>query len=108
MLKIKRGEIFEKYQSQFDELHEQFHKKKDMMEFIKYILENIPYKEYEEDKTNNAINFKPYTKELIKFLCEKYDPEKYKFKLDNELVQLHYFLFEYIYMKLNDNLKEFK
>ena len=108
MLKIKRGEIFEKYQSQFDELHEQFHKKKDMMEFIKYILENIPYKEYEEDKTNNAINFKPYTKELIKFLCEKYDPEKYKFKLDNELVQLHYFLFEYIYMKLNDDLNEFK
>ena len=108
MLKIKRGEIFEKYQSQFDELHEQFHKKKDMMEFIKYILENIPYKEYEEDKTNNAINFKPYTKELIKFLCEKYDPEKYKFKLDNELVQLHYFLFEYIYIKLNDDLNEFK
>ena len=71
MLKIKREEILEKYQSQFDELHEQFHKKKDMMEFIKYILENIPYKEYEEDKTNNAINFKPYTKELIKFLCEK-------------------------------------
>jgi hypothetical protein len=108
MLKIKRGEIFEKYQSQFNELHEQFHKKKDMMEFIKYILENIPYKEYEEDKTNNAINFKPYTKELIKFLCEKYDPEKYKFKLDNELAQLHYFLFEYIYIKLNDDLNEFK
>jgi hypothetical protein len=108
MLKIKREEILEKYQSQFDELHEQFHKKKDMMEFIKYILEKIPYKEYEEDKINHAINLKPYTKELIKFLCEKYDPEKFKFKLDNELAQLHYFLFEYIYIKLNDDLNEFK
>jgi hypothetical protein len=108
MLKIKREEILEKYQSQFDELHEQFHKKKDMMEFIKYILEKIPYKEYEEDKINHAINFKPYTKELIQFLCEKYDPEKFKFKLDNELAQLHYFLFEYIYIKLNDDLNEFK
>ena len=107
MLKIKQKEILEKYQSQFDELHEQFHKKKNFLEFINYFLEKFPYKEYWEDKVNNAIDFAHYSKELIKFLCEKYNPEKYKFKLDNELAQLNYFLFEEIHIKLNNDLNEF-
>jgi len=107
MLKIKQKEILEKYQSQFDELHEQFHKKKNFLEFINYFLEKFPYKEYWEDKVNNAIDFAHYSKELIKFLCEKYNPEKYKFKLDNELAQLNYFLFKEIYIKLNNDLNEF-
>jgi len=107
MLKIKREEILEKYQSQFDELHEQFHKKANMIEFINLILEKIPYKEYKEDKIKNIINYSEYSEELIKFLCEKYNPKKYKFKLDDELAQLQYFLIENIYKILIDDLNIF-
>jgi hypothetical protein len=101
---IKQDEILEKYQSQFDELKEQFYISNDYIEFINYILENIPYKQYEEDKKNNNINFKRYSKELIKYLTEKYNPKQYKFKIGDELAQLYYFLFDYIHNKFKNML----
>ena len=101
---IKQDEILEKYQSQFDELKEQFYISNNYIEFINYILENIPYKQYEKDKKNNNINFKRYSKELIKYLTEKYNPKQYKFKIGDELAQLYYFLFDYIHNKFKNML----
>ena len=105
MLYIKEKEIFEKYQYQFDELDEQVNKSN---RYIQYILENFPYKHYEEDKMNKVINFTIYSEELIKYLKEKYNPGNYKFKLDDELAQLYYFLFEHIYNKLEEKLHKEK
>ena len=99
MISIKKDEILEKYQSQFDELNEQFNNSN---KYIQYILENFPYKQYEEDKNNSAINFTKYSEELIKYLIEKYNPKNYKFKIDDELTQLYYLLFEHIYYKLKN------
>jgi hypothetical protein len=79
---IKRDEIFEKYHPQFDELNEQFNKSNKFIIFILFIVciwKNFPFKQYEEDKNNNVINFSTCTKELIKYLRRKYGPKKHKF-----------------------------
>ena len=105
MILMKEKEILEKYQSHFDELNEQFNKSN---KYIEYILEKFPYKEYEEDKKNNIINFSKYSKELIKYLIEKYNTKNYKFKIDDELAQLYYLLFDHIYSDLKKKLNEYK
>ena len=92
--------IKNKYQSKFDEIEEKFNKGKDIIEFIKNILKNEPYKQYEEDK-KNKINFSKYSKELLKYLSNKYNPNNYILKKDDEFSQLKYYIFELIYNKLN-------
>ena len=101
MISMKEEEILEKYQSQFDELNDQFNNSN---KYIQYILEKYPYKQYEEDKKNNPINFTKYSDESIKYLIEKYNPKNYKFKNDDELAQLYYFLFEHIYINLRKKI----
>ena len=101
MILMKEEEILEKYQSQFDELNDQFNNSN---KYIQYILEKYPYKQYEEDKKNNPINFTKYSDESIKYLIEKYNPKNYKFKNDDELAQLYYFLFKHIYINLRKKI----
>ena len=89
-----------KYQSILDEIDKQFYKRKHNIKFVDYILNNIPYKDYEEDKNNNIIDFKDYSKELINYLLEKYNINKYHFSIYDESCYLNFLLIELIHTKL--------
>ena len=58
----------------FDEIENNFNKNKGKIEFINFILENHPYKDYKK----NERDFKNYTADLLKFLFEKYHPDDYR------------------------------
>ena len=68
---------------------------KNNKEFIKFILDNYPYKGYEDDKKEKKINFSDEL-ELIKFLREKYVVDEYEYEYNNEESQLNYFIVELI------------
>ena len=95
-----REKIKEKYKTKFDVLESKYVKKKNNIEFIKYILEKHPYKNYEDDKKQNKID---YTKEqeLLLFLSRKYHPDNYKYT-DEEDSQLNYCMMETIAAYLNN------
>ena len=59
----------------FDELDNQFNKYRGKIEFINYILDNHPYKGYDQDKKKR--DFKTYNNELLTFLMNKYQPTPY-------------------------------
>ena len=89
------------YKKEFDEIEEKFIKKANKNEFIEYILETTPYDGYEEDKSNNILNFgKEKEAELINYLRKKYNPNNYKFS-DNQNEQLRFYKIEFIEEQLN-------
>ena len=97
----KRKNIQKKYKDIFDEIDSKYHKRRNYLEFINYVLSIKPYPGFEEDKKNKVINFKKESKELIKFLQFKYSLENLAFPFEDEKSQLEYFLIEHIGSYLN-------
>ncbi len=85
---IKKDNIKErvitKNQELFDEIEDKYNNSENIFEFIKYILEKYPYKEYKEDKNNKNINFNEFSLELVQKLELKYSPIHFKFIEDTE------------------------
>jgi hypothetical protein len=75
-LEDMKKHIKEKYKSQFSELESKFNKKNNK-EFIDFILENYPYKDYQEDKKNKRIDTSKINQELIQYLIGKYHSPQY-------------------------------
>ena len=92
-------EIRDQYSDIFNEIERQFNKKKTNYDFIKFILENHPYKDYEKDKENTILN--TYSIELVNFLLEKYNPDDYSLTEDLA-TQLQYCIIHEIAQKLNN------
>ena len=97
---IMKEKIKLKYKTQFENIDNIFNQKKDNIEFIDYILKNLPYKGYEEDKKNNK-NFEKDSQELLSYLKAKYSPNEYTYNNQDEKSQLNYCLIEYIDQYLN-------
>ena len=100
-LKEMRKNIKEKYKNEFDKVDKKFLEKKNNLEFINFVLDFKPYKEYEEDKKNKKIDFTKANQELLKYLTSKYHPDKYKYSQDDEESQLNFCLIESIDSYLN-------
>jgi hypothetical protein len=83
----------------FNEIESQFNKKKSNYDFIKFILDKHPYKDYEQDKNNPIL--KTYSLELVNFLLDKYHPDNYSFTGDNT-TKLQYCIVHEIAKKLNN------
>ena len=92
-------EIKDQYSDIFNEIERRFNKKKSNYDFIKFILENHPYKDYEKDKENTIL--KTYSIELVNFLLEKYNPDDYSLTEDLT-TQLQYCIIHEIAKKLNN------
>ena len=92
-------EIRDQYSDIFNEIERQFNKKKTNYDFIKFILENHPYKDYEKDKENTIL--KTYSIESVNFLLEKYNPDDYSLTEDLA-AQLQYCIIHEIAKKLNN------
>ena len=95
-------EIRDQYSDIFNEIERQFNKKKTNYDFIKFILENHPYKDYEKDKENTIL--KTYSIESVNFLLEKYNPDDYSLTEDLA-AQLQYCIIHEIAKKLNNIYK---
>ena len=91
-------EIQRKYNNIFSLIEEQFNKKKSNYDFIKFILKEHPYKEYEKDKDKDIL--KNYSLELVNFLLEKYHPDNYSY-VGDEKIKLKYCIIHEITKKLN-------
>ena len=91
-------EIQRKYNTIFNQIEEQFNKKKSNYDFIKFILKEHPYKEYEKDKDKDIL--KNYSLELVNFLLEKYHPDNYSY-VGDEKIKLKYCIIHEITKKLN-------
>ena len=92
-------EIRSQYSDIFNEIERQFNKKKSNYDFIKFILDKHPYKDYEHDKNNPIL--KTYSLELVNFLLDKYHPDNYSFTGDNT-AKLQYCIIHEITKKLNN------
>ena len=92
-------EIRSQYSDIFNEIERQFNKKKSNYEFIKFILDKHPYKDYEKDKSNPIL--KSFSLELVNFLLDKYHPDNYSFTGDNT-AKLQYCIIHEITKKLNN------
>jgi hypothetical protein len=101
---INKENIRIKYSTKFDEIENNFNKRKSNIEFIDYVLTNRPYPQYKEDKDNKKVDFTKESSELYELLTQRYHPNEYTIDGD-EQSQLDYFLTDYIDSKLN-NLKE--
>ena len=102
---INKENIRIKYSTKFDEIENNFNKRKSNIEFIDYVLTNRPYPQYKEDKDNKKVDFTKESSELYELLTERYSPNEYTTIEGDEQSQLDYFLTDYIDSKLN-NLKE--
>ena len=91
-------EIKEQYSDILNEIERQFIKKKSNYDFIKFILEYHPYKDYEKDKDNDIL--KTYSIELVNYLLEKYNPDNYSLTED-KIAQFQYCIIHEIAKKLN-------
>ena len=92
-------EIRSQYSDIFNEIERQFNKKRSNYDFIKFILDKHPYKDYEKDKNNPIL--KSYSLELVNFLLDKYHPDNYSFTGDNT-AKLQYCIIHEITKKLNN------
>ena len=92
-------DIKNQYNDIFNEIERQFNKKKSNYDFIKFILDKHPYKDYEKDKNNSIL--KTYSLELVNFLLDKYHPDNYSFTGDNT-TKLQYCIIHEITKKLNN------
>ena len=102
---INKENIRIKYSTKFDEIENNFNKRKSNIEFIDYVLTNRPYPQYKEDKDNKKVDFTKESSELYELLTERYSPNEYTIIEGDEQSKLDYFLTDYIDSKLN-NLKE--
>ena len=93
-----KKEIRKKYIKIFDEIDFKFTKKNNDQEFIDYILELKPYKEYENDKAKNVLESKKKegVENLTKYLTYKYNPDSYFYNEDDEQSKLDYCIVDHI------------
>ena len=98
-----KKEIRKKYIKIFDEIDFKFTKKKNDQDFIDYILELKPYKEYENDKAKNVLESKKKEglENLAKYLTYKYNPHSYSYNEDDEQSKLDYCIVDSINFYLN-------
>lgn len=97
-----RAKLKEKYKDKFDEIDQKFNKRGSDIEFINFVLEKYPYSQYEQDKSNKIIDFTNESQELFKFLQNKYHPNNYELKEDDdENTQLKFCIIEEIEARFN-------
>ena len=92
------SKIKEKYPDIFNKIDKEFNKKNSNDSFIKFILKEYPYSNYENDKGNKI--FGKYSLELVIFLIKKYYPGNYHYSED-EQTQLKFCINHEITQKLN-------
>jgi hypothetical protein len=99
-----RKVIKEKYKQDFTELERKFNKcnKKNQKEFIDFILEKYPYKDYKEDLKDKKINTSEINQELLQNLRGKYHPDQYKYSPEDENSQLLFCIVEVIEAYFNN------
>ena len=85
----------------FNEIEDNFNKNKGKIEFITFILENHPYKDYNK----NDRDFNNYNADLIMFLFEKYQPDNYTHSTPEE--ELTYCIVHEISKKLSNLYETF-
>ena len=78
----KFEKIKEKHGDIFKEIDDQFNSKKNESDFIKFILDKHPYKNYKDDK--QKMDFSTVNPELLRFLIEKYQPDNYTSEISDE------------------------
>ena len=98
-LEYMKKHIKEKYKSKFSELESKFNKKKNK-EFIDFILEKYPYKDYQEDKKSKRIDTSKINQELLQYLRGKY--HTYQYFSEEENSQFLYCIEEIIESYLNN------
>ena len=91
-----KDNIKKKYKTKFEEIDAIFNKKKSNNEFIEFILKKIPYIGYDKDKDIKKDLFKKEPQELLKYLKNKYSPDKYTYTPEDEDSQLKFCLIGYI------------
>ena len=96
-----REYIKNKYKDKFDIIDEKYTKKQNNIEFINFALEKYPYPHFEDDKNKNIIDFTNESQELLKFLQNKYHPDKFLLRNVDEKEQLKFCIFEVIVSYLN-------
>ena len=96
----KFKKIKELHRDIFKEIENQFNSKKNESDFINFILERHPYKNYKNDKQKK--DFSTYNPELIRFLLEQYLPDNYTPVMNDKEAQLQFFIFHEISKKLNN------
>ena len=89
----------ERYKKIFNKIEEEFNKRKQNINFIKFILKEHPYKDYDNDKENK--NFSTYNLDLVYHLLIKYQPDNYTLRGD-EKEQLQYCIVHLISQKLSN------
>jgi len=96
------NEIRPKYEDIFNKIDNKFNKKKEPIDFIKFILEKHPYNDYESDKNKKGENFfEKYSLVLVNYLLEKYLPDNFPHNGDEE-IKLKYCIVNEIFVKLNN------
>ena len=97
-----RRHIREKYKQIFSELESRFNKKKNIKEFINFILQNYPYTDYQKDKKTKIISTLTNNQELVEYLRKKYQSDLCKEpQAEDEKSQLIYYIVEVIESYLN-------
>lgn len=92
--------IKKKYKKKFEEIEDEFYKRKNTVDFINYILKLRPYDGYEEDvRSGKEVNVD--TQDNLYYLMCKYHPCEYTFKAEDEETLLDYLIIEYIHVYLN-------
>ena len=99
-----RKTIKEKYKQHFTELERKFNKcnKKNPKEFIDFILQKYPYKDYEEDLKDNKIDTSKIDQKLLDYLRGKYHPDQYEYSSEDENSQLLFCIVEVIEANFNN------
>ena len=101
VLNMNRESIKTKFSTQFDEIDDKFNKKNSNFEFIFFILTKRPYPKYKEDKDKKVVDFTKESPELYQLLIQRYHPNEFTIKEDDENSLLEYYLAEHIEAKLN-------
>jgi hypothetical protein len=96
----KFKKIKELHRDIFKEIENKFNSKKNESDFINFILERHPYKNYKNDKQKK--DFSTYNQELIRFLLDQYHPDNYTPVINDKEAQLQFFIFNEISKRLNN------
>ena len=89
----------------FDDIDDIFNRTNGNIEFIRYILNKHPFKDYEKEKKGR--DFNKYNTDLIKYLFERYQPDNYTPSTQDEKSQLNYCIAHEISKKLSKLLTTF-
>ena len=96
----KFKKIKEAHRDIFKEIENQFNTKKKESDFINFILDRHPYKNYKNDKQKN--DFSIYNPDLIRFLLEQYQADNYTPGINDKEIQLQFYIFHEISKRLNN------